>query len=83
MTNAKEHAQHIAELLHLARTPGWTTDQTLELTAALKGQSTEVLAMAVLLFGGGLLLAARSATELQREVAIAEAEIDERGGLLQ
>jgi hypothetical protein len=83
MASPKQRAQRIAELLHLSRNATWTTDQTLELSAAVKGQSTEILAMALLLFSGGLLLAARSATQLEREVVIAEAELDERGRLLQ
>lgn len=82
MTSAKEHAVHIAELLHMARNATWTTDQTLELSAALKGQSTEILAMGLLLFASGLLLAARNATEHQREMIVIEAALAEAEGVL-
>lgn len=83
MTNAQKHARHIAELLHLARNSGWTTDGAIELSGAMKDQPSEVLALALLIFSNDLLRAARSVTALQIAVARAEDERDALGGQLQ
>lgn len=79
-----QNASHIAALLHQTRSASWTSDRTLELSAAMKGQSAEVLAMALLEFSQGLLRASHGVVSIQINAAITEQIIAERdSGLLQ
>lgn len=76
-TTSTTAAERIATLLHMSRTASWTSDQTLELSAAMKGQPPEVLAMALLQFSQGLLHASRQVVELQIDCANGQAARDE------
>lgn len=73
-----QNASHIAALLHQTRSASWTSDRTLELSAAMKGQSAEVLACALLQYSQGLLRAAHGAVTIQLDCAITEQVIAER-----
>lgn len=75
--NATNQAERIATLLHMTRAPSWTSDRTLELSAAMKGQPPEVLAMALLQFSQGLLRASRQVVALQLDCANGQAARDE------
>lgn len=70
-------AERIAALLHMTRTASWTSDNTLELSAAMKGQPPDVLAMALLQFSQGLLRASRQVVALQIDCANGQAARDE------
>lgn len=75
---------HIASLLHQSRSASWTSNHTLELSGAMKGQPPEVLAMALLEYSQGLLNASRQVVSLQIDCETAIAERDEQtGGRLQ
>lgn len=79
-------AERIAALLHQTRSAGWTYDRTFELTAAMRGQAPETLALALMLYTQGLLNASRQVLTLQRDAAILDqvaAERDIQGGQLQ
>jgi hypothetical protein len=60
-----EKASRITELLHQTRSTHWTSDSALQLSAAMRGQPPEVLAMALLQFSNGLLRASRQVVALQ------------------
>lgn len=60
-----ETAAHIAALLHQTRSTTWSTDRALELSAAIRDQPAEVLAMALITYSTGLLGASRQVVELQ------------------
>lgn len=86
MQTQNETVQKIAELLHRSRSASWTSDHTLELSGAMKGQPPEVLALALLEYSQGLLKASRGVVSLQIDAAVTEALLDERdaaGGQLQ
>lgn len=76
-----ETALHIAGLLHESRSSRWTSDRALELSAAMRGQRPEVLAMALLDFSNGLLRAARGVVELQ--IGCQESQAARNAGELQ
>lgn len=81
MTTTNKTAAHIAELLHLTRSTSWTSDSALELSAAMRDQSAETLAMALITYTTGLLRASRGVVELQLGCQQSQAARDE--GLLQ
>lgn len=77
-------SERIAELLHRSRSPGWSTDNTLELSAAVKVATEDDAHLALLSFTTGMLSAARGVVQIQRDAALlAETmtERDERGPL--
>ena len=81
-----QNAQRIAGLLHQTRNASWTTDSTLELSAALKMATPGELATALLAFSNDLLRAAKQVVTIQRDAAIVDqvmAERDATGGTLQ
>jgi len=78
MNTANQTAQHIAALLHKTRSPGWTTDNTLELSAAMKAATHDEMVMALLMFTSDMLAAARNVVTLQRDAAVIEQVVAER-----
>lgn len=85
MTTPNETAARIAGLLHRSRCASWTSDQTLELSAAMRGQPPEVLALALVEYSYAMLRASHGVVSLQIDAAITEQVIAERdaGGRLQ
>lgn len=86
MTTKNEHVARIAGLLHQTRSASWTSDRSLELSAAMKTATPGEMALALLEFSHDLLRAAKSVTELQLNAAIGEQVMNERdatGGRLQ
>jgi hypothetical protein len=67
---------HIAELLHQTRSTTWCTDRALELSAAMRNQPSEVLAMALISYSAGLLGASRQVVALQLDCAKSQAARD-------
>lgn len=74
--NKNEPAARIAELLHKTRSTNWTSDSALELSAAMRYQPPEVLAMALLEFSNGLLRSSRQVVALQIDCANGQIERD-------
>lgn len=79
MNTTEQIAERIAALLHMTRASSWTSDHSLKLSAAMKGQPPEVLAMALLQFSQGLLRASRQVIALQIDCANGEIARDEGG----
>lgn len=77
MNTPTESAAHIAELLHLTRSTNWTSDSALQLSAAMRDQPPEVLAMALLQFSNGLLRASRQVVALEIDCANGQIARDE------
>lgn len=75
-----ETAAKIAALLHESRGTHWNSDTALQLSAAMRGQPPEVLAMALLEFSNGLLRASRNVVSLEIDCANSQAARD-AGGL--
>lgn len=69
-------ASKIAELLHRSRCASWTSDHTLDLSAAMRNQPPEVLACALLEFSQNMLCAAHGVVSLQIDCETAVAERD-------
>lgn len=69
-------ALKIAELLHRSRSASWTSDHTLELSAAMRNQPAEIMALALLEFSQGLLKASHQVVALQIDCETAIAERD-------
>lgn len=78
MTTTNQNAQHIAALLHMSRSPAWTTDNTLELSAATRSATHDEMAMALLMFTSDMLAAARNVVTIQRDMAAMEQVLTER-----
>ena len=76
-----EKSESIAALLHQTRSSSWTVDDTLSLSAAIKGATADEAAMALISFTLGMLASAHSATLLQRETALLEEGLAVRNGL--
>lgn len=78
-------ALRIAELLHRSRSTSWCSDHCLELSAAMSGQSADVLALALLEFSQSMLRAAKQVVTIQLDAAVTDEVIAERdaGGRLQ
>lgn len=87
MNTPNQAASHIAELLHRSRSASWTSDCTLELSAAMRNQPAEILALALLQFSQSMLRAAKQVVTIQLDAAVTDevlAERDEQtGGRLQ
>jgi hypothetical protein len=75
--NSKEYSARIVELLHQARSTSWTSDSALQLSAAMRGQPAEVLAMALLEFSNGMLRASRQVVALEIDCANGQIARDE------
>lgn len=76
MNTQNQAASRIAELLHRSRSASWTSDHSLELSAAMRHQPPEILALALLEFSQGLLKASRQVVSLQIDCETAVAERD-------
>lgn len=61
----KKTAEHIASLLHETRSTSWSTDRALELSASIRDQPAEALALALISYTAGLLGASRQVITLQ------------------
>lgn len=72
-----ETAANIAALLHESRGTHWNLDTALQLSAAMRGQPPEVLAMALLEFSNGLLRASRQVVALEIDCANGQMARDE------
>lgn len=85
MNTQLKAALRIAELLHRSRSASWTSDCTLELSAAMRHQPPEVLACALLEYSQAMLRAAHGVVSIQINAAITEQVIAERdaGGTIQ
>lgn len=81
-----EKARRIASLLHLTRNASFSSDQALELSAALHGAKMEEIAWGTIEFCTGLLSASRQVLRVRRDAAVVDqvfAERDGAGGLMQ
>lgn len=79
-------SERIAELLHRTRSPGWSADDTLALSAAVKGITADDAHLALLSFVTGMLSASRGCLLIARDAAMIDevmAERDNQGGTLQ
>lgn len=79
-------SERLAELLHRSRSPGWTSDDAIALSDAIRAASSDECTLALFSFGQALLAAARNVVQLQRDAAVlAEtvAQYDQQGGALQ
>ncbi|MDP3514183.1 MAG: hypothetical protein Q8S20_15700 [Sulfuritalea sp.] len=75
-------SEKIAGLLHQTRSPSWTSDNTVELSAAIKNLTADEAHLALLSFCRGMLTASRSCLLIRRDAAMLEdimAERDESG----
>lgn len=75
--NTNTTASHIAGLLHETRSTSWSTDRTLELSAAMRDQPAEVLAMALITYMSDLLRASRQVVGLQIDCAKSQKAAEE------
>lgn len=75
--NSTETAAQIAAMLHQTRSTTWSADRALELSAAIREQPAEVLAMALITYSTGLLGASRQIVALQIDCANGQIARDE------
>lgn len=86
MNTTNPNVLRIAGLLHQTRNASWTSDNTLELSAAIKTATPYEMAMALIEYSHDLLRASKQVLTIQRDAALAEQLMNERdatGGTLQ